>query len=124
MPHPVFKAMLAGTALAFALPAFAQGARASSPTEFVHMAERLKPGEWVWAPGVAPDGQVVVYVDLSHQLATVYRGIVRRTRQAMLRTLSVLANSSGSFLDALLPDLRSGGQRGWSSALSGSAPLL
>ncbi|MBB3347226.1 L,D-transpeptidase family protein [Sphingomonas sp. BK069] len=77
MPCPVFKAMVAGAAIAFALPALAQGARASSPTEFVHMAERLKPGEWVWAPGVAPNGQVVVYVDLSRQLATVYRNGVR-----------------------------------------------
>ena len=58
-------------------PAGAQGATASSPTEFVRMAERLKPGEWVWAPGIAPAGQVLVYVDLSRQLATVYRNGVR-----------------------------------------------
>jgi len=37
----------------------------------------LKPGEWVWAPNVAPHGQVLVYVDLSRQLATVYRNGVR-----------------------------------------------
>ncbi|MBW6532639.1 L,D-transpeptidase family protein [Sphingomonas sp. RRHST34] len=59
------------------VPAQAQGARASSATEFARMAERLKPGEWVWAPGVAPNGQIVVYVDLSRQLATVYRNGVR-----------------------------------------------
>ncbi|MBW6527511.1 L,D-transpeptidase family protein [Sphingomonas sp. RHCKR7] len=67
-------------ALALALcsgQAMAQGARASSATEFARMAERLRPGEWVWAPAVAPDGQVVVYVDLSRQLATVYRNGVR-----------------------------------------------
>lgn len=57
--------------------AMAQGATASSATEFARMADRLKPGEWVWAPGVAPDGQVLVYVDLSRQRATVYRNGVR-----------------------------------------------
>ena len=41
------------------------------------MADRLKPGEWVWAPGIAPAGQLLVYVDLSRQLATVYRNGVR-----------------------------------------------
>lgn len=55
----------------------AQGARASSPTEFARRADRLRPGEWVWAPNVAPDGQVLVYVDLSRQIATVYRNGVR-----------------------------------------------
>ncbi len=60
-----------------ASPAEAQGATASSATEFVRMADRLKPGEWVWAPGIAPAGQVLVYVDLSRQLATVYRNGVR-----------------------------------------------
>jgi len=60
-----------------ASPAQAQGARASSATEFVRMAERLAPGEWVWAPAIAPAGQVLVYVDLSRQLATVYRNGVR-----------------------------------------------
>lgn len=58
-------------------PAVAQGATASSATEFVHMADRLKPGQWVWAPGIASAGQVLVYVDLSRQLATVYRNGVR-----------------------------------------------
>ncbi|AYJ84987.1 L,D-transpeptidase (plasmid) [Sphingomonas paeninsulae] len=57
--------------------ASAQGAVASSPTEFVRIADRLKPGEWVWAPAVAPNGQVLVYVDLSRQLATVYRNGIR-----------------------------------------------
>jgi hypothetical protein len=57
--------------------ATAQGATASSAAEFARRADRLKPGEWVWAPTVAPDGQVLVYVDLSRQLATVYRNGVR-----------------------------------------------
>jgi hypothetical protein len=41
------------------------------------MADRLKPGEWVWAPQVAPAGPLLVYVDLSRQRATVYRNGVR-----------------------------------------------
>lgn len=33
----------------------------------------LKPGEFVWAPGVAPEGPVVVVVSLTEQRAYVYR---------------------------------------------------
>lgn len=57
--------------------ASAQGARATSAIEFARQAEALKPGEWVWAPEIAPGGPVQVYVDLSRQLATVYRNGVR-----------------------------------------------
>lgn len=64
---------------ALALPAIAhaQGATASSPPEFARKAEHLKPGEWVWASKIAPTGPLLVYVDLSRQLATVYRNGVR-----------------------------------------------
>jgi hypothetical protein len=55
----------------------AQGAVASSPPELARMADRLKPGDWVWAPQVAPGGPLLVYVDLSRQRATVYRNGVR-----------------------------------------------
>ena len=55
----------------------AQGATASSPPEFARLAEHLKPGEWVWASQIAPTGPILVYVDLSRQLATVYRNGVR-----------------------------------------------
>ncbi len=58
-------------------PALAQGATVSSPVEFARQAETLKPGEWVWAAEAAPDGPVLVYVDLSRQIATVYRNGVR-----------------------------------------------
>ena len=37
----------------------------------------LKPGQWVWAPQIAPAGPILVYVDLGRQLATVYRNGVR-----------------------------------------------
>ncbi len=57
--------------------ATAQGSTASSAAEFARRADRLKPGQWVWTPGVAPNGQVLVYVDLSRQLATVYRNGIR-----------------------------------------------
>lgn len=58
-------------------PAFAQGQPASSAVEFARQADRLKPGQWVWAPSIAPSGPVLVYVNLSRQLATVYRNGVR-----------------------------------------------
>ena len=69
--------LLAASGAGIASPACAQGATASSPVEFAQMAEALKPGEWVWAGDVAPEGPVLVYVDLSRQTATVYRNGVR-----------------------------------------------
>lgn len=61
------------------LPAavLAQGSTVSSPAELARQASSLKPGQWVWAPSIAPVGPVLVYVDLSRQLATVYRNGVR-----------------------------------------------
>ena len=56
---------------------FAQGAPTSAQLEFAKHADRLRPGQWVWAPAIAPTGPVLVYVDLSRQLATVYRNGVR-----------------------------------------------
>lgn len=58
-------------------PVLAQGAAESSPVEFAKAAEALKPGEWVWAAEIAPEGPVLVYVDLARQTATVYRNGVR-----------------------------------------------
>lgn len=55
----------------------AQGAKISSPADLAASAEKLKPGEWVWAPQISPEGPVVVYVDLTRQLADVYRNGVR-----------------------------------------------
>lgn len=69
-------AILAGAMLA-AGQAQAQGARTSSPAEFARRADHLKPGQWIWAPDVAPSGPILIYVDLSRQLATVYRNGVR-----------------------------------------------
>src|SRR5450830_2095677 len=60
-----------------ASPSLAQGAKVSSPVELARRAEQLKPGQWVWAPQIAPQGPLLVVVDLSRQLATVYRNGVR-----------------------------------------------
>ncbi|GAM06585.1 L,D-transpeptidase family protein [Novosphingobium sp. MBES04] len=67
-------------ALAFALLpvlARAQGSKVSSAPELARAIETLKPGEWVWAPEVAPEGPVLVFVDLSRQIALVYRNGIR-----------------------------------------------
>ncbi|MEW6574998.1 MAG: L,D-transpeptidase [Pseudomonadota bacterium] len=58
-------------------PAFAQGSTVSSAVELARQAEKLKPGQWVWAPQIAPEGPITVYVDLSRQAATIYRNGVR-----------------------------------------------
>jgi len=47
------------------------GAKDSSPAGTA--AAALKPGQFVWAPGVAPDGPIVVVVSLTEQRAYVYR---------------------------------------------------
>ena len=74
----------AATALAIALalslaaaPAFASGSKVSSPLALAKQADKLKPGDWVWAGNIAPHGPVLVYVELDRQLATVYRNGVR-----------------------------------------------
>ena len=64
-------------ALAPASEALAQGATVSSPLELAEQASKLKPGQWVWAPQLSPDGPMLVYVDLTRQIATVYRNGVR-----------------------------------------------
>ena len=58
-------------------PALAQGAPKSAQLQLAKQAEALKPGEWVLAPQIAPQGPVLVYVDLGRQRATVYRNGVR-----------------------------------------------
>jgi hypothetical protein len=69
-------AMLA-LSIGFQAPLMAQGSTTSSPIELARQASALKPGQWVWAPEIAPAGPVAVYVDLSKQIATVYRNGVR-----------------------------------------------
>ena len=73
----MMKAAAAALALAAAAPALAQGAASSAPVALLSQPGQLKPGQWVWAPEVAPHGPLLVYVDLSRQLASVYRNGVR-----------------------------------------------
>ena len=78
MSH-VLKAVAAAFVVA-ALPlsgATAQGAAQSAPADLINTPERLKAGQWVWAPQLAPAGPLLVYVDLTRQLASVYRNGVR-----------------------------------------------
>lgn len=58
-------------------PLLAQGAPKSAQLELAKQAEKLKPGQWIWKPEIAPAGPILVYVDLTRQLATVYRNGVR-----------------------------------------------
>ena len=59
--------------LAFAQPSLAQGDKTSSTIDLAAAAQGLAPGQWVLAPQIAPEGPVVVLVDLSSQLAFIYR---------------------------------------------------
>jgi hypothetical protein len=70
-------AFLLACSISTAPPALASGSKVSSPLQLARQAERLKPGEWVWAPRIARTGPVLIYVDLDRQLATVYRNGVR-----------------------------------------------
>src|SRR4051794_8688708 len=67
-------ALLGATA---ASPALAQGAKSSAQLQLAKQADKLKPGQWVWAPKIAPKGPILVYVDLDRQVATVYRNGIR-----------------------------------------------
>ena len=60
-----------------ASPALASGSKVSSPLALAKQADKLKPGDWVWAGNIAPKGPVLVYVELDRQLATIYRNGVR-----------------------------------------------
>jgi hypothetical protein len=58
-------------------PLVAQGSTKSAQLELAKQGEHLKPGQWLLYPEIAPDGPVLVYVDLGRQLATIYRNGVR-----------------------------------------------
>ena len=60
-------------ALAAASPALTEGFEVRSVAALTARAAALEPGDWVWAPRVAPRGPVLVYVELDRQLASVYR---------------------------------------------------
>lgn len=72
-----FAALAAVSFSVSAQAGLAQGAKTSAELQLAKQAEKLKPGEWVWAPQIAKTGPVLVYVDLGRQRATVYRNGVR-----------------------------------------------
>lgn len=72
-----FKTILIPMFLLAPLAVHAQGQKASSAPELARRIDQLKPGQWVWAAEIAPNGPVLVYVDLSKQVALVYRNGVR-----------------------------------------------
>ena len=45
--------------------ATASGSKVSSPLALARQAEKLKPGDWVWAGNIAPHGPVLVYATAS-----------------------------------------------------------
>ncbi len=79
MNSRTFLALAAASFLFFAAPAAAAtpGSSESAQLALARQADKLKPGQWVWKPEIARDGPVLVYVDLTRQLATVYRNGVR-----------------------------------------------
>ena len=55
--------------------AFAQGAKQSAPID--RPPGELQPGEFIWAPGAAPAGPLVMVISLDEQRAYVYRNGLR-----------------------------------------------
>ncbi|GLS99812.1 hypothetical protein GCM10007897_11950 [Sphingobium jiangsuense] len=62
---------LAGAAATLASPAWAQISLTDPST--VRTVQVMKPGDYLWAPEVAPDGPVIIVVSLARQRAFVYR---------------------------------------------------
>ncbi|UIJ46334.1 L,D-transpeptidase family protein [Sphingomonas cannabina] len=61
-------------ALACAAPAVAQQVVVPvAPGSIIETAQRLKPGEFLWTPQVAPQGPVVLIVSIAGQRAVLYR---------------------------------------------------
>ena len=77
MKQSVRFAALGAVLMFAATPASASGSKVSSPLALAKQADKLKPGDWVWAGNIAPHGPVLVYVELDRQLATIYRNGVR-----------------------------------------------
>ena len=71
MKHPILIAVM----LALAPPAFAQGAKTSSPID-TDVAD-LKPGQFIWNGALAPEGPMTVIVHIPTQRAYVYRNGIR-----------------------------------------------
>ncbi|WP_232318414.1 L,D-transpeptidase [Sphingomonas sp. TDK1] len=72
MTHRLFHLLLSGLALATA-PAVPVSAQAVLPANVSDAVARLKPGEYLWAPQLAPTGPLLIVVSLERQRAYVYR---------------------------------------------------
>ena len=62
---------------AFAVPALALAPNALTSSAFDTPVADLKPGQWIWDASIAPEGPIMVVINLKSQLAFVYRNGVR-----------------------------------------------
>jgi hypothetical protein len=51
----------------------AQGLKVSSGDQLDRLTQRLRPGQAVFAPNIEPEGSIVIHIDLTRQVLTVYR---------------------------------------------------
>ncbi len=56
-------------------PVFAQGAKSSAPIDTP--ISDLKPGEFIWAPALVPDGPLVMVISIAEQRGYLYRNGIR-----------------------------------------------
>ena len=75
--NSMLRLLAAGLLVSASASVLAQGSPKSAALELAKKADKLKPGDWLLYPEIAPDGPVLVYVDLNHQRATIYRNGVR-----------------------------------------------
>ena len=71
----LLRLLLAGFVFAFAGLAFAAAGNESAPVDV--SPAQLKPGEYIWAPEVAPAGPLVMVISLDEQRVYVYRNGLR-----------------------------------------------
>ena len=67
----MIRTLLLGAALLLAVPAFA--APSLQDATVGETVARMKPGDYLWAPHVAPEGPVVIVVSIAQQRAYAYR---------------------------------------------------
>ena len=81
LPRPAFAPRLGIASLVAALslvaglavPYSASALAVAAPMTVANAVENLKPGEYIWAPQVAPEGPIMIVVSLQRQRAFVYR---------------------------------------------------
>ena len=75
MHRTIIGAIVAALLASGPAAALAPGATISSA--FDTPLDQLKPGQWIWDASIAPEGPIMVIIDLKTQLAFVYRNGVR-----------------------------------------------